>query len=35
LEMTKEGALAPVRGLVRLPAKVEIHPQEGRRERPT
>jgi ABC-type polysaccharide/polyol phosphate transport system ATPase subunit len=35
LEITKEGALAPVRGLVRLPAKVEIHDQEGRRERPT
>jgi hypothetical protein len=35
LEITKEGALAPVRGLVRLPAKVEIHTQEGRRERPT
>src|SRR5215207_10122440 len=35
LEITKEGALAPVRGLVRLPAKVEIHGQEGRQERPT
>jgi hypothetical protein len=34
LEITKEGALAPVRGLVRLPAKVEIHGQEGRQERP-
>jgi ABC-2 type transport system ATP-binding protein len=34
-EITKEGALDPVRGLVRLPAKVEIHGQEGRRERPT
>jgi ABC-type polysaccharide/polyol phosphate transport system ATPase subunit len=32
-EITKEGALAPVRGLVRLPAKVEIHGQEGRQER--
>ena len=35
LEITREGALAPVRGLVRLPAKVEIHGQEGRREGPT
>jgi ABC-type polysaccharide/polyol phosphate transport system ATPase subunit len=34
LKITKEGALAPVRGLVRLPAKVEIHGQEGRQERP-
>jgi hypothetical protein len=34
LELTREGALAPVRGLVRLPAKVEIHGQEGRQERP-
>jgi hypothetical protein len=34
LQITKEGALAPVRGLVRLPAKVEIHGPEGRQERP-
>ena len=34
LEITKEGDLAPVRGLVRLPAKVEIHGPEGRQERP-
>ncbi|HEX5912510.1 MAG TPA: Wzt carbohydrate-binding domain-containing protein, partial [Rubrobacter sp.] len=27
LEITREGALAPVRGLVRLPARVEIHGQ--------
>jgi hypothetical protein len=33
-EITREGALAPVRGLVRLPAKVEIHTPEGRQERP-
>ena len=33
-EMTREGALAPVRGLVRLPAKVEFHTPEGRQERP-
>jgi len=33
-EITREGALAPVRGLVRLPAKVEIHGPEGRQERP-
>jgi ABC-2 type transport system ATP-binding protein len=33
LEITREDALAPVRGLVRLPAKVEIHGQEGRQER--
>jgi ABC-type polysaccharide/polyol phosphate transport system ATPase subunit len=34
LEITREGALAPVRGLVRLPTKVEIHPPEGRQEGP-
>jgi ABC-type polysaccharide/polyol phosphate transport system ATPase subunit len=34
LEITREGALAPVRGLVRLPAKVEIHGPEDRQERP-
>src|ERR687889_2741122 len=34
LEITREGTLAPVRGLVRLPAKVEIHTPEGRQERP-
>jgi hypothetical protein len=33
-EITKEGALAPVRGLVQLPTKVEIHGPEGRQERP-
>ena len=33
-EITREGALAPVRGLVRLPAKVEFHTPEGRQERP-
>jgi hypothetical protein len=33
-EIIREGALAPVRGLVRLPAKVEIHGSEGRQERP-
>jgi hypothetical protein len=27
LEISREGALTPVRGLVRLPAKVEIHGQ--------
>jgi ABC-type polysaccharide/polyol phosphate transport system ATPase subunit len=34
LEITREGALAPVRGLVRLPARVEIHTPEGRQEGP-
>jgi ABC-type Fe3+/spermidine/putrescine transport system ATPase subunit len=34
LEITREGALAPVRGLVRLPTRVEIHPPEGRQEGP-
>jgi ABC-type polysaccharide/polyol phosphate transport system ATPase subunit len=34
LEITREGALAPVRGLVRLPARVEIHSPEGRQEGP-
>ena len=33
LEITREGAFAPVRGLVRLPAQVEIHDQKGRQER--
>jgi ABC-type polysaccharide/polyol phosphate transport system ATPase subunit len=33
-EITREGALAPVRGPVRLPAKVEFHTPEGRQERP-
>jgi ABC-type polysaccharide/polyol phosphate transport system ATPase subunit len=32
-EISREGALAPIRGLVRLPAKVEIHAPEGRQER--
>jgi ABC-type polysaccharide/polyol phosphate transport system ATPase subunit len=34
LEITREGALAPVRGLVRLPARVEIHTPDGRQEGP-
>lgn len=34
LEITREGALAPVRGLVRLPTEVEIHSPEGRQEGP-
>ncbi|HYQ84316.1 MAG TPA: Wzt carbohydrate-binding domain-containing protein, partial [Rubrobacter sp.] len=33
-EITQDGALAPVRGLVDLPADVEIHNPEGRQERP-
>ena len=33
-EIIWEGALAPLRGLAQLPAKVEIHGQEGRQERP-
>jgi ABC-2 type transport system ATP-binding protein len=34
-EITQDGTLAPVRGLVDLPADVEIHGPEGRQERPT
>jgi hypothetical protein len=33
-EITQDGTLAPVRGLVDLPADVEIHGTEGRQERP-
>jgi len=33
-EITQEGALTPVRGLVRLPANVEIHNLEARQEGP-
>jgi ABC-2 type transport system ATP-binding protein len=32
-EITQDGTLAPVRGLVDLPADVEIHAPEGRQER--
>jgi ABC-type polysaccharide/polyol phosphate transport system ATPase subunit len=32
-EITQDGALAPVRGMVDLPTDVEIHGPEGRRER--
>jgi ABC-2 type transport system ATP-binding protein len=34
LEITREGALSPVRVLVRLPARVEINTPEGRQEWP-
>ncbi len=34
LEITQDGALAPVRGMVDLPTDVEIHGPEGRQERP-
>ncbi|MBA3701486.1 MAG: ABC transporter ATP-binding protein [Rubrobacteraceae bacterium] len=33
-EITQDGALAPVKGLVDLPTDVEIHGPEGRQERP-
>jgi hypothetical protein len=33
-EITQDGALAPVKGLVDLPTDVEIHGLEGRQERP-
>jgi ABC-2 type transport system ATP-binding protein len=33
-EITEEGVLAPARGLVRLPANVQIHTQEAWQERP-
>ena len=33
-EITRGRGSAPVRGLVRLPARVEIHDPEGRQERP-
>jgi ABC-type polysaccharide/polyol phosphate transport system ATPase subunit len=33
LEISWKGALTPVRGLVRLPARVEIHGPEGQQER--
>jgi len=34
IEITEEGAISPVRGLVRLPASVEVDGQEGLKEGP-